>query len=129
MEIESTISRVDGVIRAFIMPDAAAPRQRAQGNTASKSPCGLRKRDKPERGLCYDSKRALRADYKPCKVIPDDPLGASGAGVDYLSGAQHDLKTEHIVPRNAVFDGAGPPAHSAIFPPMVEKLRLVGSGG
>ena len=76
-----------------------------------------------------DAKGALAANEEPRQIVSDDALHGSNAQVQYLSGRQHYLQTEHIVPRHAVLEGIGASRAFRHIPPDARILIRSGVGG
>ena len=113
---------------AGTIPSTAFTAVSTSGNTARRVRRG-RPRHETQRHLGHDGQRALGSDQQLSQVVADDVLDGLAAGADDLSGRQHRLETQHVVPRRAVLEARGPPAHSATLPPMADRWRLAGSGG
>ena len=88
-----------------------------------------RQRQQAQRRLRHDAERALAADEERQQVVAGDVLPILAAEREHGAAGKHDAQSRDVPPGRAVRAARGPPAFSAMLPPIVQEPREDGSGG
>ncbi len=89
-----------------------------------------RQRDEPQRRARHDSERALASDEQRQQVVAGDVLAILAPELEHARPpGTTTRRPDTYRPVVPYFAARGPPAFSAMLPPIVQEPREDGSGG